>query len=614
MGAGEFTGDGNADERRRGRRTKMGATVTNEDRGVTSTTSDHTYATSGATDVCWNPPVTVTVPHPNSVKTDKAVEHTSGKTLFQGGNVVRVQEALMPSDPAHGDIGAGGGVVSHTYRMEARATSGSPNVRVEGLPPARTNDPTTQNHSNTVGKIYQVVPPGLLDENPAEARKRCSYDESTIKCEHAAAVKFPQIEVKRGDTIVIDAKRKNAKEPGANPTCSQPEHMKWKVTRTGGIDWDGTPIPQKYEEFTGDKLTLKDWLPPYEQPSISKRDYDNAYQKRQEIENKNTYAAENAAARGSSRVEGQDTQQAYQQVKQDRERRNFEADVANKILDVQKLMLAFYAYQNPVRLAIVGNACSGSVTYEVLGYPEHKYEFELPLDGLSKTVQWLNRALAPCRTIGQLANVRVENSLKFPAGDVKIKLRFEWKEGEGPDAYAILLEGALTVSGKIFEWKFQVSVPLVNFLSILPVGGYWASRALGWIMQRIGADASIGFVVDISLSAEGTLALNWTKKRGFAWGATLNFPLDAQIYAYVRIQWRDNLLIEGKIIAKADPAIKLEGTSAGLVIKNNKFEMKVGWTGIIKVSVSFYTYEDKDEKWPDSLKCEVDERVLHKLI
>jgi len=34
----------------------MGATVTNESRGITTTTSDHTAATVGPTDVNFDPP------------------------------------------------------------------------------------------------------------------------------------------------------------------------------------------------------------------------------------------------------------------------------------------------------------------------------------------------------------------------------------------------------------------------------------------------------------------------------------------------------------------------------------------------------------------------------
>ncbi|MDC0747524.1 hypothetical protein [Polyangium mundeleinium] len=50
--------------------------MTNEDRGVTTKTSEHTAMTIGPTDVCFDPPKQKPVPHINHVTTDKAVEHT----------------------------------------------------------------------------------------------------------------------------------------------------------------------------------------------------------------------------------------------------------------------------------------------------------------------------------------------------------------------------------------------------------------------------------------------------------------------------------------------------------------------------------------------------------
>lgn len=583
----------------------MGATVTNENRGVTSTTSDHTYATVGPTDVCFNPPKQVPVPHPNYVKTDKAVEHTSGKTLFQGGNVVRVQEALQPSDPAHPDVG--GGVVSGTYRMEARATAGSPNVRVEGLPPARTDDPTTQNHSNTVGKIFQVVPPGLLEDNPEEFFKRCSYDTSTIKCGHQAAVTMPQIDVNRGDTITIEAKRKNAKVPDEPPDCVQPPHMKWKVTRAGGTNAFGSPIPERVEEFTGDTLVLDGWLPELEtlpeNTEIKADESDTA--KRAMIAQKNQYAAQNAAARGSPRVENQDGRLAYQQVAADRDRRKRALEGAAKLADLAQFLIAWRAVQNPIRLTIVGNACSGSVTYEVHGYPEHEYEYEIPLEGLVEAGRWISRAMTVVRSVGQLANVSVENSLTCPKDDVKIVLKFAWKEGSDEFLYYCVREASVTVSGTLLEWKFEVSVPLTNFLAIIPVVGGLAARAIGWIIQRIGAEASIGIAVEVSLSAEASMTFTWNKKKGWKWEAAIRLPIDFKFYLFARVQFRDNLHIEGRAIVQANPALKLEGTSAGLVLKSDEFEIKAGFTGTITVNVWFYSCEQSGEWFPESWTCKV---------
>ncbi len=583
----------------------MGATVTNEDLGITTKTSDHTAATVGPLDVCFNPPKQVPVPHPNHVTTDKAVEHTSGKTLFQNGNVVRVGESITPSDPAHPDTG--GGVVSGTYRAEARATRGSPNVRAEGLPPARTDDPTTQNHANTTGQIFQVVPPGLLDDNPEEFFKRCSYDTSKIKCEHHDLVEMPQIDVKRGDTITIEAKRKNAKVENAPPDCVQPPHMKWRVTRAGGTTALGAPIPEKAEDFTGDTLVLADWLPELAtlpDTEVTVDESDTA--KRAAIADKNAYAQQNAAARGSSRVENQDGRQAYQQVKADRERRAAALDAVQKLADFAQFLIAWRAAQNPIRLTITGSACSGTVSYEVHGYPEHEYEFEIPLDGLVEAGRWISRAMSVVRSVGQLANVSVENTLTCPKDDVKIVLKFEWKEGEEADVYRVVREASVTVSGTLLEWKFEVSVPLTNFLAIIPVLGGLAARAIGWIIQRIGAEASIGIAVEVTLAAEAALSFKWTKARGWEWAeASIRLPIDFQFYLFVRIQLRDWIHVEGQAIVKADPALKLEGSPAGLVLKSDEFEIKVGFTGMIHIDVWFYSFEQTGEWYPESWTCKV---------
>jgi hypothetical protein len=596
----------------------MSATVTNENLGITTKTSDHTATTQGPTDVCFDPPKAVPVPHVNHVTTDKAVEHTSGKTLFQNGNVVRVGEAITPSDPAHPDTG--GGVVSGTYREEARATSGSPNVRVEGRPPARTDDPTTQNHSNTTGKILQVVPPGLLVDNPEEYYKRCSYDTSKIRGGDDKATfvdKMPQIDIKRGEPITVIAKRKNAKVPDAEPDCVQPPHMKWSVSRSGGTTMLGAGIPERSEELTGDTLNLDaGWNVPYGGPikfsgEVKANSSDVA--NRSAIQQKNTYAQENAAARGSSRVEGQDTRPAYQQVKQDRADATQIARIANTLRTYAEFLWAWRAYQDPIRILITGKACSGSVSYEVHCYPEGEYTFDLPLDGLINAGQWITRALAPVRQVGQLANVRVENSLKCPGEDVKISVKFGWKIGEKEEIYRAIREAELSATGTVFEWKFQVSCPLTNFLAIIPFGGAVASRAIGWIIQRMGVEASVGFAVEVKLSLGAFIAFKWTKAKGWAWdSAGVRLPIEFKFYFFLRVQVRDWLHCEGRAQVEANPAALLAASNAGLALKSAKFEVKISLNGVVRIDVWFYSYEQTGswEIW----KCEVQETDLWTII
>jgi hypothetical protein len=595
----------------------MGATVTNENLGITTKTSDHTAATVGPTDVCFDPPKAVPVPHVNHVKTDKAVEHTSGKTLFQNGNVVRVGEAITPSDPAHPDTG--GGVASGTYREEARATSGSPNVRVEGRPPARTDDPTTQNHSNTTGKIFQVVPPALLVDNPEEYYKRCSYDTSKIRGgdEKATFVdNMPQIDIKRSSEITVIAKRKNAKVPDAPPDCVQPPHMKWLVTRSGGLTALGAPIPEKSEQLTGDTLTLgADWNPAYGTPvSFSGNTTQNTSteNRQRRIADKNAYAQQNAAARGSSRVENQDGQRAYQQIQYDK---RLEEATLNNLRSFAEFLWAWRAYQNPVRILITGRACSGSVSYEVHCYPEGEFKFVLPLEPVIRVGRWINRSLTTVQQFARLGRIETEGSIKAPGEDFKVEVTFKWEEGKDADLYRMVRTAGVAVSGLLFELKFEGRCPLANFLAIIPFGGAVAARAVGWIIQRIGAEASIGFGVEVSVSAAAYLTFNWTKSRGWKWDtAGLRLPVEVKIYAFIRVKVRDWLQIEGRIQVEASWALLLEGSDAGLALKSGDGEIKAGLTGLIKVDVWFYSYEQTGAWWPECLKTKFDKADLATLI
>jgi hypothetical protein len=590
----------------------MSATVTNEDKGVTTTTSDHTAASDGATDTCWNVPMTAQIPHPNSVKTDKAVEHTTGKTLFQGGNVVRVGEAMLPSDPAHGDTGGGGGVRSHTYRAEARVTTGSPNIRAESGPPGRTEDPTTQNHGNTEGKIYQDVPAGLLDDNPEEYLKRCSYDTSKIKCGHHEEVEKPEIDVWRGDTITIEAHRKNAKVPDAEPVCASPPHMKWHVTRTGGVNLVGAALPDMAADFTGDTLVLSgDWTAPMGSLTLegSQERELSPEARRAYIAQKNSFAQANAAARGSPRVENQDAALAYRQVGErinetDRyhaPRLNMARAMVTNLVNLAQFLVAWRAHQNPVRIAIVGTACSGSVTYEVRCYPNSKYSFSVPLDGIIEAGRWVSRTFTFVRSLGQLADVNVEGNFRIP-GDVAIGLEFQWKEPEEEaELYEIAREAELSIQGKLFELGAELAFPLTNLLAIIPGIGVAVARAIGWVLRRIGAEASVGAGFSISLSAAVLTTFKWTEKHGWHWDkAGIKLPIELRFYLFIRLRWGDTVHVEMQAVVSADPALLLEANAEGLRLKSDDFMVRIGFAGVIQVSTWFYTFEQSGTWYPEA--------------
>ncbi len=598
----------------------MTAKVTNEGKGITTKTSGHT-ALSGPPDVCWDPPQAVQVPHVNHVTTDKAVEHTSGKTLFQNGNVVRVGEAIEPSDPDHGDNGGGGGVTSKTYRKEARATKGSPNVRAEGKAPARTDDPTTQNHANTTGSIKQSVSPSALVDNPEEWFKRCSHRESKIKCSHGAAVKLDQIDVWRGNTITVVSVRYNAKEPDAAPVCAQEPHMKWKVTRTGGVNALGVALDPMEGTFEGDILVLpEEYTAPMGtfvvEGGQDRNLSDDA--KRQYIGMKNARAQELAAQRGSSRVEGQDTRLAYQQTKEsieakDRQlspRPNMIRAMAQNLATLPQFLVAWRAAQNPVHIQIVGTACSGGTNFKVDCYPNSKYTFTVPLDGIIAAGRWASRAFDFVRSFGQLANVSLEGGFKIP-GDVSIELEFQWKES---DKYIIKRESELSIKGQFFELKAELAFPLANFLALIPVGGGLAAKALNWVIKKLGADASIGAGFTISASAVLSIKLSWSKNKGWEVEGAIKIPIDIKAYLFARIRWNSTVLIQAEGIMVADPAFILKVSGDGIGLGTDDFMVRFGFAGVVHVDTWFYTFHEEGQWFPESWTTRVPEFDLPKFL
>ena len=230
----------------------MATTTSNQDLGVTTTTSDHVVRTQGATDVNWNPPVKVPVPHANEVPTTAATEHTTDRTLVGGGNVVRAGDAIGPSSgPPHPDNGAGGGVASATHLQEARVVSGSPNVRTEGTPLGRSTDTTTNNHGNTVGQVQGANPTNTVAVSEEDKLLACSLDTTDVTCSHGRKPGPNKLlEITARETITLKATRKNAKT-GGGPACTQPTHTRWVIRQT-----KRGRVTKPEEVKTGDEITL----------------------------------------------------------------------------------------------------------------------------------------------------------------------------------------------------------------------------------------------------------------------------------------------------------------------------------------------------------------------
>lgn len=239
----------------------MGDTKTsNRKLGIATTTTDHLARTLSASDVCFDPAKKVTAPFPNQVPTARATEHSSQKTQITEGLVVRVGDAIgAPSDAAHGF--SGGGIVSGTYRLEARCTQGSQDVFVEKKPVARATDPTTQNHANTTGAITEPTADGLLAALNARKLARCTLQSLKAVCsDNGREAQRGLLEVVYGDSVKLTATRVNATEPGTAAVCPPPpgSHLKTKyvLVRTGKLG------EKRDTKIGNDELTLTaaEWI------------------------------------------------------------------------------------------------------------------------------------------------------------------------------------------------------------------------------------------------------------------------------------------------------------------------------------------------------------------
>lgn len=601
--------------------------VANHGLGVATKTSGH-EAHAGPPDICLDPKKTVPSPHPNIAPTDRATEHTSGKTKFQDGQVVRVGDAIGPqSDPGHTDTG--GGVTSQTYRFEARAGKGSDEIRAEAKPPARTTDDTKQNHGNTTGKLIIPANPNSLADADDDAKKSCSYAESTIKCAHQAAVKKSQILVHRGDTITLVAKRKNAKKVGAAIACHQPQHMKWRVVRTGGYDRLGIELPKLDQEKVGDTLVLDhSWTGPGEamfagtmfegaatfgtggMTSTMRAD-----QLQRSADQATRIAERTAARRGADRPSGADYQRgiavtervnAGMQARDDRTAGIQRA--GQTVLLGARIAREWRADLNPVRIQITGAACSGGVSYEVVCYPPHSFEYKFPLDALKKIGKTLEKTMKVVKVLGRLGGVEVETLAVCPGHDWEFTISFKWEEATGH--YDIKRVAGFAFSGTLFKWDFDIGVPIANMLQLIPVPGTaLLARALNWLIKLVG-EAKFGFHITISIGIKTGFTCSWCHATGWEWSISLlTFPIEFNIYFYVlfHVEFVGQLgHLEGRGGFRAAPVIGIEADASGLHIGNEKFT--VGCYGTINVIVNTLLYKCNEplEFQPEALKGDVE--------
>jgi hypothetical protein len=630
----------------------MGTTTSNQDLGVTTKTSDHSAETSGATDVCWNPPVKVTVPHTNKVSTTKATEHTSTRTKFSEGEVVRVGDAIgPPSDDAHGDNGAGGGVGSHTYRMEARITKGSPNVKAEGKPIGRKTDPTSQNHGNTVGSIQGGNPNSTVSELDAEKLLACSLDTIKVVCGHGRECGTDHgLEITSEDTVKFTATRKNAKTGGA-PTCSKPPHTKWVITQK-----KKGKLGEK-KEMSGDEITLPNdpWFTwgKLDQKKTSNSikqslsvDKDKAAQDGK-FDRAGTASAENDRLRttraginetdAQTRSQGRDIPSSQGGLKASRQESRAElvdAAVAKKEAAVATRRAAFDAatqaysagktiYEKTTKLmdlwevynadkefievTVEAFACSGGDKYVIRSFPGKEIEWSISKETIDKLVaafEAIKKVFKGVQKIATLAGAAANGDAKI-LKDVEFKIAIQWEEMKEDNAALNKYKHhcdrgwSWMLSATLAEVEYSLGLPVALFANLFVPGG---GSALNSALNFIGFEATIGFDVTFKISV-GV----WGERKPGASSASCGggFPLELEIFARVKIKWGDVIDCAGGISVKGEPKLQIVTPSINLLqayVKLLPGEVKIGFKGYVKVNLYFWKYNWNDEYYPDTAK------------
>lgn len=418
----------------------MGDTATNHELLIATKGTGHVAQTTGDTDVCFNPPKLVPSPHENYVSTSQLGAGQTTKTFIQEKPIVTMKGTIEPmSMPPHADTG--GGVVSGTYRMEAKPTGGSPDVMAEGSPVCRTTDPTTQNHANTTGTFVEPSPEEKLRMEEEERVARCTLVKVIGECAgpgtpdlsqmdvsgpaimsgsasapghnepipHGRKLYFPPgakigeegyfLEVLSTDTVTLTATRENAVEKGG-PVCVNNEHTKWVVKRSGGGE-----EPEEEEVIGQDVLILDpDWfgVPSIEEWGLktsSRAKSDPSAAQKKAIDDKIASDMTPAQKKLADRLEAGDTRMNTRKLQRARSQRNGREaarELANKdqkaknkaaqdtlklALNVAQNAAKVYYYWNylndPVTLQITALGCSGSKNVTLRCYPVGKFEFDL---------------------------------------------------------------------------------------------------------------------------------------------------------------------------------------------------------------------------------------------
>lgn len=634
--------------------------VTNQELKIATTNSGLVETTTGADDECRLPTMADPKMFSNYGKLSEATEHTSERTVFADGRVVRVGDAVGPltheAHPPHIMRGKGG-----PYRQEARATEGAPNVFCEGKQPARYTDPTTQNKENTTGIVFDLGKTAELQKMLEDKLKRCSMKEDKIECDHGRVVDVGQVrvlEITDECGITLTAVRINAVESSDDPVCRvAPRHTEWTIHRPPTL-----LLSERKETLQGDEQYLDEsWFGQWELPAAGAKqgDKNQTFQK-DKVTGKTKDEAladgdnrKNDVERRKNEIRGKDPdnpkpgkspsgvsgrkaqQQAMREYKEAQaaasqrvkdakaakdQRRNAHRmmQAGAQLLNLGQFLRVFFWDRYPTKIDISSQACTGGFQSQILVYPTNEVEFkfgqgEYEASGLKSAFKSIERWAQHLNGIAQ----------KFGFGRIEIKIldepefgaKIKWKEltkdapkaGKKKHQCNIEFKVSLKIK-KIIGMKLEIPVPLAKVLDIFTGGG---ASALDAALRRFGVETSCGFGVTLDVGVEAALDKDeyWEDKSA----GNLRLAFEFTFYLYARVVFGSRFNLEIRATVKWAP------TLSRLTFKRDEFfyfwldkgDIRLGLSGFFYVSVLWWERSYGGETWPESWRLPYSEQELH---
>lgn len=604
------------------------ANVTNQDLGLTSTTTGGQAQTMGATDVNLDPAKSNPAPFPNQAPNGNATTHSTSKTQVQSGPVLRQGDKVGPtSNPAHPNTGGGAAAAGNPYRQEAEGQKGSPNIRVEGKPPTRLTDPTTQNRCNTTGQFAEAAPTGATPGATGAPKEACHILEVSIECQHGRKQgpdKLLEVLAAGGgelaEVVTLKAKRIDARTKG-NPTCEPKTHTKWLFEKTGGR------VPAKKETIVArDQYELRgDWLtygPEVQvKGNIGLREGGAQMIKRDFLEG--VLADKNAkrAAEGRKPLPMKKLGNSY------RTRANEEVAyqkwntnnlsrahaVVGKAVEFGTLLEVLFARKFAPTIAVKAEACSGAQDFKVRVFPNFKAEASITpeapeIKAIKATTASLEKLLKVFKKIGSMAGLSIDAGVSIcEGGGVFFSAMWEEMPGDKPELnlYKHHCDVAAEVSfgfETLIGIKFNVGVPLVAFANVfIPGSGSALASALNWlgVEATIGVDTEFGFSPMVKLEKKAGDALTDIS-------CGLSFDLVFKLFFNVKIKWGSSVEVAGGVLISGSPSVSDVNPRWPLpqvAIEIDDGEIKVGFRGYAKVDVLWWEINEEINYYPEA--CQI---------